>query len=194
MKIVLASGNPGKLEEISRLLKNQFSIVIQADYAIEDAVEDGDSFVDNALIKARHASLYSGLPAIADDSGLAVDYLGGEPGIHSARYAGNNASDQDNIDKLLFALENVPEGERTARFHCVIAMVKDVGDNQPLICHGEWQGVIATSRSGSNGFGYDPVFYVPELGCTSAELSPAIKNTHSHRAKALHQLKAHLLS
>ncbi len=195
MKIVLASSNQGKLVELSRLLKLRgITIVPQSDFSIEDAVEDGDTFTENALIKARHASLHSGLPAIADDSGLAVDYLHGEPGIRSARYSGKHATDHKNIDKLLLALQDVSEQHRAARFHCVIAMVREPDDNDPMICHGKWQGRIAQSRAGSNGFGYDPVFYVPALGCTSAELSLSIKNKHSHRAKALQQLKARLIS
>ncbi len=195
MKIILATGNPGKLKELQALLSDSdYKISAQSEYGIADADENGSSFVENALIKARHASLHSGLAAIADDSGLEVDYLGGKPGIYSARYAGASATDRDNIDKLLGALDGVATAKRGARFHCVIAMVKTADDPAPIICHGVWPGRIAESAAGANGFGYDAVFDVPELGCTAAELSPAIKNQHSHRGKALQALRRQLLS
>jgi XTP/dITP diphosphohydrolase len=194
MKLVLATSNPGKLEEIRTLLKSPgCEVFSQSEYNVDDAVENGKSFTENALIKARHASVQTGLPAIADDSGLEVDYLEGRPGIYSARYAGEGAADAENIEKLLNELEGVPFESRTARFHCVIVLVKTIDDPDPLICHGLWEGVIAESPSGDNGFGYDPVFFVPELGCTSAELSPAIKNRHSHRGQALQKLLQQLL-
>ena len=197
-KLVLASSNPGKVREIQALLSEPeysagYNVIPQSQLGIVDAVEDGESFTDNALIKARHASHHSRLPALADDSGLEVDFLNGEPGVYSARYAGENASDQDNIEKLLNALQGVPEEQRNARFHCVIALVNSAEDNEPVICHGTWEGYITEKCYGENGFGYDPVFYLPEFKCTSAMLSPDMKNKHSHRAKALQMLKTYLL-
>jgi XTP/dITP diphosphohydrolase len=194
VKLVLASSNPGKLVEIRKLLAgSRHEIVNQSEFDVVDAIEDGSSFHANALIKARHASSATGLASISDDSGLEVDYLNGEPGIRSARYAGENASDQDNITKLLDALSGVPLKQRTARFHCVMALVATEDTAAPVYCHGIWEGLIAEQTSGENGFGYDPVFFIPELNCTSAMLSPEIKNLHSHRAKALQILKQHLV-
>ena len=194
MKIVLASSNPGKLAEMRALLAHRdYQILNQSELGVVDAIEDGDSFQANALIKARNASKHTGLAAIADDSGLEVDYLDGRPGIRSARYAGENASDQDNVDKLLHELAGVPDSDRSARFHCVIVMVQNEKDQNPLICKGTWEGSIATKPSGDYGFGYDPVFYVAQFNCTSAELSPSIKNKHSHRGSALKTLKKELL-
>ncbi len=194
MKIVLATGNPGKIKELQTLLRDSdHEITAQIDYGVGDADENGISFVENALIKARHASLHTGLAAIADDSGLGVDYLGGKPGIHSARYAGENATDQENIDKLLAALQGVPLENRNARFHCVIALVKCADDPNPAIFHGRWEGRIADTPMGNNGFGYDSVFYIPDLGCTSAELPASVKNKNSHRGKALRQLRRQLI-
>lgn len=194
MKIVLASGNAGKIKELQALLSDlDYQITAQSDYGIGEADENGISFVENALIKARHASLHTGLVAIADDSGLEVDYLEGKPGIHSARYAGKNATAQENIDKLLAALHGVPPANRQARFHCVIALVKYADDPNPTIFHGCWEGRIADTAAGNNGFGYDSVFYIPDLGCTSAQLSPLLKNKNSHRGKALRQLRQQLL-
>ena len=194
MKIVLATGNPGKIKELQILLSDSdYEITAQFDYGVGDADENGISFVENALIKARHASLHTGLAAIADDSGLEVDYLGGKPGIHSARYAGENATDQENIDKLLAALQGVPLENRNARFHCVIALVKCADDPNPAIFHGCWEGRIADTPAGNNGFGYDSVFYIPDLGCTSAELPASVKNKNSHRGKALRQLRRQLI-
>ena len=194
MKLILASSNPGKLSEIRSLLNGSgYEIINQTELGIGDAIENGSSFTENALIKARHASVHSGFAALADDSGLEVDYLEGKPGIYSARFAGLNATDGDNIRKLLTDLEDVPEEQRTARFHCVIAMVLNSSDDHPTLCHGIWEGRILDHCCGDNGFGYDPVFYVPEFGCTSASLDPAVKNTHSHRARALNKLSDHLL-
>ncbi len=193
MKIVLASSNPGKVREIQKLLEcTGHEIVSQAEFGIRDAIEDGDSFTANALIKARHASRHSFLPAIADDSGLCVDFLNGAPGIYSARYAGENATDRQNIDKLLERLKKVPAIDRTARFRCTIAMVLRADDPDPIVCQGAWPGRIAESPSGHNGFGYDPVFYVPEMNCTSADLGADKKNTISHRARALQKLVSRL--
>ena len=188
-KIVLASGNAGKLREFQQLLSGcGFEVVPQSDFFSENAEEIGLTFVENAIIKARHASLITGLPAIADDSGLAVDALGGAPGIYSARYAGEAASDSNNIDKLLQALNAVPADKRSAQFHCVLVYMRHAEDPTPLICHGIWHGSITHAKSGSAGFGYDPVFFVPEENCTSAQLSRERKQQLSHRGKALSQL------
>lgn len=193
-RVVLASGNPGKVAEMqSTLSEFGFEVIPQTQLNIADAVEDGLSFVENALIKARHACHHSGLPAIADDSGLEVDALNGAPGIYSARYAeetGTETKDQANNNKLLAALEG--EHNRAARFQCVIVYMKHATDPTPLICSGVWQGEIALSEKGNNGFGYDPIFYVPDLTCHSAELSPQQKKLFSHRAKALSRLKTTL--
>lgn len=188
-KIVLASGNKGKVAELSQMLAPfQYQIVPQTELGVSDADETGLTFIENALIKARHAALVTGLPAIADDSGLAVDILGGAPGIYSARYAGEAATDSDNIDKLLSAMQQVPQGQRGAQFHCVLVYLRHAEDPTPLVCHGVWRGDISLTRSGDNGFGYDPVFFVPEENCTSAQLSRERKQQLSHRGKALSQL------
>lgn len=191
--IVLATSNKGKLAELSQLLAPlQLNIVPQSELGVSDADETGLSFIENAIIKARHAALVTGLPAIADDSGLAVDALAGAPGIYSARYAGEAASDSGNIDKLLQALEDVPPGQRNAQFHCVLVYMRHAEDPTPLVCHGVWHGEISLSRSGEQGFGYDPVFFVPGEGCTSAELPRERKQQLSHRAQALVQLLTQL--
>ena len=194
MKIVLATNNTGKLTEMRALLHaSNHQIVSQSDYDIPAAQEDGNSFAENALKKAHHASRLTGLLAIADDSGLEVDYLGGKPGLHSARYAGENASDAENIEKLLGALQGVPIAQRSARFHCVMSLVKYADDTVSSLFHGCWEGRIADTPAGRNGFGYDSIFYITALGCTSAELSPPIKNKQSHRGQALRQLRQHLI-
>ncbi len=194
MKIVLASSNPGKLREIRKLLEcTDHEIVSQTEFGIHDAIEDGDSFEANALIKARHASKHSALPALADDSGLCVDLLDGAPGIYSARYAGDGATDRQNIDKLLVQLRGVPVIDRTAQFHCTVAMVMSADDPNPIVCQGVWPGRITESPCGHNGFGYDPVFYVPEMNCTSAEMDADTKNRISHRGQALQKLIARLV-
>ena len=194
MKIVLATNNPGKIKELQTLLRDSdHEITSQRDYSVGDADENGATLVENALIKARHASRHTGLVAIADDSGLEVDYLGGRPGVHSARYAGENATPQDNIEKLMGALDGVAAQFRGARFRCVIAMVQDAHDPAPAIFHGCWDGRIADAPAGNNGFGYDSVFYIPDLGCTAAELPASVKNKHSHRGKALRQLRQQLI-
>lgn len=188
-KIVLASSNQGKLREIQAIFQDlPFELAPQAEWNISDADETGLTFVENALIKARHAAEQTGLMAIADDSGIEVDYLQGAPGIYSARYAGQPCDNQANNDKLLAALKNVPKDERTARFQCVIVLMRHSKDPTPLICSGTWEGMIVEHESGANGFGYDPLFFVPTHACTSAELSPDIKNTLSHRAHALREL------
>ncbi|MGD9425864.1 XTP/dITP diphosphatase [Pantoea sp. NSTU24] len=185
-KVVLATGNPGKVRELAELLSAfGLDIVAQSDLGVESAEETGLTFIENAIIKARHAAQITGLPAIADDSGLAVDALGGAPGIYSARYAGEDASDQQNLEKLLQALEHVPDGQRQAQFHCVLVYLRHAEDPTPLVFHGSWEGEITHSASGNGGFGYDPIFSVPALGKTAAELSKAEKGAVSHRGKAL---------
>ncbi|MDR6349179.1 MULTISPECIES: XTP/dITP diphosphatase [Pantoea] len=185
-KVVLATGNPGKVRELADLLAAfGLDIVAQTELGVESAEETGLTFIENAILKARHAAEITGLPAIADDSGLAVNALGGAPGIYSARYAGVDASDQQNLDKLLVALENVPDGKRQAQFHCVLVYLRHAADPTPLVFHGSWAGEITRAAAGAGGFGYDPIFYVPELGKTAAELSKDEKRAVSHRGKAL---------
>ena len=187
--IVLASGNPGKVREINQLLAElDMHVVPQGDYGVADAEETGLTFVENAILKARNAAVHTGLPAIADDSGIEVDALNGAPGIYSARYAGPGASDQANLQKLLEALRDVPEAERTARFQCLMVYMRHAEDPTPLICQGTWEGRILFEPRGDNGFGYDPVFHVPTHGCSSAELEPGVKNELSHRGQALRRL------
>jgi len=186
-KIVLASGNAGKIKEIQAILASH-PIVPQSLFNVTEAEETGTTFVENAIIKARNAALLCQLPAIADDSGLVVDALNGAPGVYSARYAGVGASDTDNTEKLLSALAGVPEELRTARFVCVMVFMEHADDPLPIIAQGVWEGRILTQAAGSNGFGYDPVFFVPEYGCASAQLSPEIKNSLSHRGIALKKL------
>lgn len=188
-KLVLATGNQGKVREMSNLLAEfGFDVRAQSEFNVSDVAETGTTFIENAIIKARHAATETGLPAIADDSGLEVDFLKGAPGIYSARYAGEGASDQDNLNKLLDALQNVPEEQRTARFHCVLVFMRHKDDPTPIVCHGSWEGRILTEAHGENGFGYDPIFYVPETNCASAELNPEQKKQLSHRGKALKKL------
>lgn len=186
-EIVLASGNPGKIAEIQAILTTH-RIVAQSNFNIAEAEETGSTFVENAIIKARNAALYSQLPALADDSGLVVDALNGAPGVISARYAGAGGSDRQNLEKVIAELEGIPEDERTARFICVIVLMRHANDPFPLIAQGVWEGRILYQRQGSNGFGYDPIFWVPEFQCASAELSAEIKNSVSHRGQALRQL------
>ncbi len=185
-KVVLATGNAGKVRELASLL-NDFGldVVAQTELGVESAEETGLTFIENAIIKARHAAQVTGLPAIADDSGLAVDALGGAPGIYSARFAGVDATDQQNLDKLLVELQDVPDDERQAQFHCVLVYMRHADDPTPLVCHGSWQGTIARAPAGSGGFGYDPIFIVPEAGKTAAELSADEKRAASHRGQAL---------
>jgi XTP/dITP diphosphohydrolase len=190
-KIVLASNNAGKVREINRILADlDLEVVPQAEFDIPEADETGLTFVENAILKARHAATLSGLPAIADDSGLEVDALHGAPGIYSARYAGVGASDADNLNKLLEAMQGIPEVARTARFQCLMVFMRHGEDPTPLICQGTWEGSILESAQGEGGFGYDPVFYVPERDCSSAQLDAETKNRLSHRGKALKQLLA----
>jgi XTP/dITP diphosphohydrolase len=185
-KVVLATGNAGKVRELSRLLADVgLDVVAQSEFGVDCVEETGLTFVENAIIKARHAAKVTGLPAIADDSGLAVTALGGAPGIYSARYAGLDASDQQNINKLLFSLKETPQGKRGAQFHCVLVYMRHAEDPTPLICQGCWAGEIAVAATGGGGFGYDPVFYLPEQGCTAAQLTRDEKIALSHRGKAL---------
>lgn len=188
-RIVLASNNAGKVREINQLLEHSgIEVLPQAQFDIEDAVEDGLTFVENAIIKARHAAKLSGLPAIADDSGIEVDALKGAPGIYSARFAGEGSSDEENLRKLLNELKSVPEEQRSARFQCLMVYMRHAEDPTPIICQGTWEGRILSAPQGENGFGYDPVFFIPEQQCSSAELDAATKNSLSHRGKALQQL------
>ncbi|WOD11140.1 RdgB/HAM1 family non-canonical purine NTP pyrophosphatase [Pseudomonas sp. NyZ704] len=190
-QLVLASGNAGKLKELQAMLGEQVTVLPQSQFVAEEAVEDGLSFVENAIIKARHACRASGLPALADDSGIAVDALAGAPGIYSARYAGAGG-DAANNAKLLQALEGLPPEQRGARFISALVLMMHAEDPTPIICEGVWHGSILHSARGEHGFGYDPLFWVPEANCSSAELSPAEKNRLSHRAKAMVQLRARL--
>ena len=183
-KIVLASGNQGKVREFTALFADYgVNVVAQKELGVEDVPETGTTFVENAIIKARHAATVTGLPAIADDSGLVVDALGGAPGIYSARYAGHDALDSDNIDKLLTALAQ--QENRTAHFFCTLVFMRHADDPVPLVSQGKWQGEILKAREGDGGFGYDPIFHVPTHGCTAAQLEKSEKNRISHRGNAL---------
>lgn len=199
-KIVLASGNAGKVRELNHMLAGfDVEIVPQTQFKIAEAIEDGLSFVENAIIKARHAAKLTGLPAIADDSGIEVDALNHAPGIYSARYSGEGANDQKNNDKMLRELTGVPEAKRTARYQCVLVFMRDGNDPMPMIAQGSLEGRILESPRGTGGFGYDPIFWLPDHGCAAAEITLDEKNKISHRAKAmqvlLQQLKqAHIIS
>jgi len=191
--IVLASSNKGKVREINQVLAGLGVVVRpQGEFNVIDAEETGLTFVENAILKARNAAQHTGLPAIADDSGLEVDALDGAPGIYSARFAGEGASDQANLEKLLDALRDTPEEKRTARFQCLMVYMQHAKDPTPLICQGSWEGRILTTARGNNGFGYDPVFFVPTHDCSSAELPAETKNQLSHRGQALRKLVAAL--
>jgi len=191
-KIILATSNLGKVRELNSMLEGQYNVVSQIDMKVEEVPETGASFIENALIKARNASSQSQLPALADDSGLVVDALNGEPGIYSARYAGENATDEDNIVKLLSRMDD--EDYRGASFWCAMVFVRHAGDPEPIIVEKSWEGQILRELKGHNGFGYDPIFYLPELDCTSAQLSAEEKNRKSHRGQALQEILKHLLS
>ena len=185
-RIVLATGNKKNVEELNAMLDGMaFKVMPQSDFLVESVPETGATFVENAIIKARHAARVTGLAAIADDSGLEVDALRGAPGVYSSRFAGEDASDEDNLTKLLEELAFLPPILRTARFWCVLVFMRHADDPTPIICQASWEGQIVTEPKGENGFGYDPVFFVPETGCTAAQLPAAIKNQQSHRAKAL---------
>lgn len=191
--LVLASSNKGKIKELQQLLSPLGWFVLpQSHFNVHDAVETGNTFSENALIKARHAAQISGLPAIADDSGLCVDALNGAPGIYSARYAGEQATDADNNAKLLSDLKNIPHEKRTAHFHCALVFVRHADDDNPIICEHTWSGIILEAPQGGQGFGYDPLFFIPSHQCSSAQLSMDEKNKLSHRAQALQDLVAKL--
>ena len=192
-KVVLATGNQGKVKELAHLLAEQgIEIVPQSEFDVPEVAETGTTFVENAIIKARHAAKITGLPAIADDSGLEVDALNGAPGVYSARYAADitqgQVTDDDNTNKLLAALTDIPDEERSARFHCVLVYMKHENDPTPLICHGVWEGSISRDKQGEQGFGYDPVFWQNDLQMSSAQLSRDVKNQRSHRGQALVKL------
>jgi XTP/dITP diphosphohydrolase len=188
-RIVLASNNQGKVREINHMLAGtDLQIVCQTDLGVPEIEETGLSFVENAILKARNACAHSGLPAIADDSGLEVDALNGAPGIYSARYAGIGASDQDNLVKLLADMQDVPDAARGARFQCLMVYMRHAQDPTPAICQGTWEGSILHAPVGESGFGYDPVFLVPDAGVSAAQLPPEEKNRRSHRGQALAKL------
>lgn len=191
--VVLASSNAGKLREFKQLLGGlQIEVLPQSHFKVVDPEETGLSFVENALLKARNAAQHTNLPALADDSGLEVDALRGAPGIYSARYAGVGAGDAENLKKLLDQMRDISPPHRSARFQCVLVYLRHTLDPTPLICQGIWEGSILTEPRGSNGFGYDPVFYVPSLSCSAAELGPQMKNSLSHRGQALRDLLARI--
>ncbi len=188
-KVVLASGNKGKLLELKSMLSvSGLDVIPQSEFDLETPEETGLTFVENSILKARYVAEQTGLAAIADDSGIEVDALLGEPGIYSARYAGENATDTENLQKLLLEMKDVDDDNRQCRFHCVIVFLQYPTDPTPIICHGIWEGRLLREQVGENGFGYDPIFYVPEHNCVSAELSPEQKNLISHRGKALREL------
>ncbi len=194
MKLVIASSNAGKLAELAALLGGSgIELLTQRALDIDDAEETGNTFIENALLKARKAARESGLPALGDDSGLCVDALNGAPGLYSARYAGAHGDAEANIDKLLRQLDGVPDAQRNAHFHCVVALLRHVDDPQPIIAAGSWHGRILTARRGTEGFGYDPVFLDVEHGQTAAEMDAGLKNRVSHRGQALAALKAALV-
>lgn len=193
--IVLASDNPGKIREISQVFNpHDLQVIAQSEFSVPAAIEDAPTFVENALRKARNAAHYSKLPVLADDSGLEVDYLQGAPGVRSARYAGEHAQMTDNITKLLSALQDVPTQQRSANFRCVLVYLRHADDPAPLLCQGVWRGRILTALQGTGGFGYDPIFYVPEHDCSAAELTSTQKNTLSHRGQAMQAMLAQLIS
>jgi len=187
-KIILASNNQGKIKEFNAMLKGVYEVVSMSDMNVEEVPEIGLTFVENALIKARNASEQSGLPALADDSGIVVDALNGEPGIYSARYAGAHGDDEANTQKILDEMSDIPNDQRSARFWCAIVFVEHANDPTPIIIQRGWEGEILREKAGENGFGYDPIFYVPTHKKASAQLSPEQKNDISHRGKALQAL------
>ncbi len=191
-KIVLASNNQGKIKEIQSIL-NQHTIITQQELGIQEIEETGSTFIENAILKARNAAHHSNLPAIADDSGLVVDALQGAPGIISARFAGNQATDLDNLKLVLQKMESIPEGQRQARFICALVLMRHANDPFPIIAQASWEGSLLSKSQGTNGFGYDPIFWVAEKNCSSAELSPLEKNQLSHRAQALRNLEQQLM-
>ena len=193
MKLVVASNNPGKLREFGQMLAPLgWETIPQKELDVPECEEPHVTFVENALEKARHAARITGLPAVADDSGLEVDLLHGRPGVYSARFAGEGASDKDNIDKLLGELKGAPEYLKSARFWCVLVYMRHADDPTPIICQASWEGMIIDEPRGQHGFGYDPVFFVPDHDCTSAQMPAELKNQLSHRGQALAKLKAAL--
>lgn len=193
-KIILASNNPGKIKEFNTMLQESYQVVSMSDMQVEEVPEIGLTFVENALIKARNAAEQSGLPALADDSGIVVDALNGEPGIYSARYAGAHGDDEANTQKILDEMSGIPDDQRSARFWCAIVFVEHANDPTPIIIQRGWEGEILREKAGKNGFGYDPIFYVPTHKKASAELSAEEKNGISHRGKALQALLLELQS
>ena len=191
-KIILATGNPGKVRELNAMLKGHYSVVSQKNMKVKEVPETGTSFIENALIKARNASLQSKLPALADDSGLEVEALNGEPGIYSARYVREGATDEENMTKLLLNMEN--HNNRKAHFCCAMVYIKDAEDSNPIIVERRWEGELLREPIGKNGFGYDPIFYLHDYSCSSAQLEPETKNKISHRGQALNDLLVELLS
>ena len=192
-RLVLASGNPGKLRELKAIMADAgYDLHPQSEFGVSEAEETGTTFVENAIIKARHAAAHTGLPALADDSGIEVDALDGAPGVYSARFAGPGADDAANNALLVERLRDVGEDRRGARYRAVIVLLRHAADPSPLICEGSWEGVIRLEPAGQGGFGYDPHFYLPALGCTSAELDAEEKNRLSHRGQALGELKRRL--
>lgn len=193
MKVVLASGNKGKVNELTQLLQAQaIEVLPQSDFNLESPEETGLTFIENAIIKARYAAEKTGLPAIADDSGLSIPVLDGAPGIYSARYSGENATDQSNIDLVLENLAIKKGASRQATFNCVLVYLRHALDPTPIVCHGQWHGLIMEHQTGDGGFGYDPIFWVPEKQCSAAQLSKIEKNAISHRGKALALLVSQL--
>jgi XTP/dITP diphosphohydrolase len=193
-RLVLASGNPGKLHELSAILDDLgYELHPQSEFDVSEVAETGTTFVENAIIKARHATAHTGLPALADDSGIEVDALDGAPGVYSARFSGPGADDAANNALLVEKLRDLPPMERSARYRAVIVLMRHAADPSPLICEGSWEGVIQLEPAGNGGFGYDPYFYLTDRECTSAQLTAAEKNRLSHRGKALAELKRKLL-
>ena len=191
-KIILATGNEGKVRELNAMLRGHYNVISQSDMQVKEVPETGTTFIENALIKARNASLQTKLPALADDSGLQVEALNGEPGVYSARYAGESATDNDNIEKLILNMDH--HDNRKAHFCCAMVFVKSASDLSPVIVEKLWEGELLREPVGENGFGYDPVFYLPDHGCSSAQLQPEVKNEISHRGQALSDLLKQLLS
>lgn len=188
-KLVIASNNKGKIAELTELLSPLgLTPVAQGELGVPEAEEPAITFVENAILKARHAAKITGLPALADDSGLSVDALNGRPGVRSARFAGDAATDSENVQALLAAMKDTPEAQRKAQFHCVLVYLRHANDPTPIICHGRWPGQILSEPRGHGGFGYDPVFLVPEYGCSAAELTREQKGKISHRGRALANL------
>ena len=192
-RLVLASGNPGKLHELSAILDDLgYELHPQSEFDVPEVAETGTTFVENAIIKARHAAAHTGLPALADDSGIEVDALDGALGVYSARFSGAGATDAANNALLVEKMRGIPPEQRSARYRAVIVLMRHAADPSPLICEGTWEGIIQLEPAGNGGFGYDPHFFLPDQGCTSAELSAAAKNRMSHRGAALAELKRRL--